>query len=152
MKHTSKVHCPSLKRQWQWTSLMLQLSHLNTNSYPYVVFLAGKVLLDEVMIYHLIHSPTNRGQIGQFTIEEFWKSDCRIRINNTTNGMSLYGNSQPISRTDVLKNAFTVSYLQFIMTCDNSSTAEIEIGTALEQKCANAKCSPMRSSKVSIFH
>ncbi len=61
------------------------------------------------MVYHLIHSPANRGQIGQFTIEEFWQPDCRIRINNTTNGMSLYGTNRTIPRADVLDNAFTVS-------------------------------------------
>jgi hypothetical protein len=62
---------------------------------------------DEVMIFHLIHSAQTRGQIGQFTIEEFWKPDCRIRINNTTNGMSMYGNSHNMPRSDVLCNAFT---------------------------------------------
>ena len=61
------------------------------------------------MIYHLIHSPLHRGQVGQFTIEEFWQPECRIRINNTTNGMLLYGESCTIPKADVLDNAFTVS-------------------------------------------
>lgn len=60
------------------------------------------------MIYHLIHSPLHRGQVGQFTIEEFWQPECRIRINNTTNGMSM-GKSRTITKADVLDNAFTVS-------------------------------------------
>jgi len=64
---------------------------------------------DEVMIYHLIHSPKHRGQVGQFTIEEFWLPECRIRINNTTNGMCLYGKARTIPKGDVLDNAFTVS-------------------------------------------
>lgn len=67
-----------------------------------------KLVPDEVMVYHLIHSSQNRGQIGQFTLEEFWQPDCRIRINNTTNGSCIFGGNNPtIPKADILNNAFT---------------------------------------------
>ncbi|CAG7822438.1 unnamed protein product [Allacma fusca] len=66
-----------------------------------------KPVPDEVMVYHLIHSSQNRGQVGQFTLEEFWQPDCKIRINNTTNGSCIFGNSPTIPKSDVLNNAFT---------------------------------------------
>jgi len=65
-----------------------------------------KAVPDEIMVYHLIHSSKNRGQVGQFTLEEFWHADCRIRINNTNNGASLYTTSPIMSKTDILQNAF----------------------------------------------
>jgi len=65
-----------------------------------------KPVPDEIMVYHLIHSSNNRGQVGQFTLEEFWHADCRIRINNTNNGASLYSTSRLMSKADILQNAF----------------------------------------------
>jgi len=64
-----------------------------------------KPVPDEVMVYHLIHSSQHRGQVGQFTLEEFWQPDCKIRINNTTNGSCIFGNSPTIPKSDVLNNA-----------------------------------------------
>jgi len=61
---------------------------------------------DEIMVYHLIHSSRDRGQVGRFTLEEFWVSDARIRINNT-NISNLYGTSRlVVPKADVLQNAF----------------------------------------------
>jgi len=61
---------------------------------------------DEIMVYHLIHSSRDRGQVGRFTLEEFWQPDCRIRINNT-NISNLYGTSRlEVPKADVLQNAF----------------------------------------------
>jgi len=67
---------------------------------------SGKSPKDEIMVYHLIHSSRDRGQVGRFTLEEFWQPDCRIRINNT-NISNLYGSSRLVgSKADVLQNAF----------------------------------------------
>jgi len=62
---------------------------------------------DEIMVFHLIHSSRTRGQVGRFGLEEFWLSDCRIRINNTTNGHGLYNSSRLILKKDVLQHALT---------------------------------------------
>jgi len=119
----------------------------------------GKPLPDEVMIYHLIHSPNSRGQIGQFTIEEFWTSDSRIRINNTTNGMSLYGNSQPISRDDVLKNAFTAhmstslkwqTCSDFIRWSCQDNGHDLNHSTPTSTKAKSTKSMPKSSSSASV--
>src|SRR5271154_6838854 len=67
-------------------------------------FLTAKPMPDEIMVYHLIHSSKSRGQVGQFTLEEFWHPDCRVRINNTTNGSCFYGTSRTIPKADVLHN------------------------------------------------
>ncbi|OXA57686.1 uncharacterized protein LOC110845469 [Folsomia candida] len=65
-----------------------------------------KPVPDEIMVFHLIHSSSNRGMVGQFTLEEFWAPDCRIRINNS-NISNLYCASRLVSKADVLQNAFT---------------------------------------------
>jgi len=67
---------------------------------------SNKAPKDEIMVYHLIHSSTSRGQVGRFTLEEFWQPDARIRINNT-NISNLYGTSRlSVPKADVLQNAF----------------------------------------------
>lgn len=79
----------------------------------FIFLITAKPVPDEIMVYHLIHSSKNRGQVGQFTLEEFWNADSRIRINNTNNGASLYTTSPLMSKTDILQNAFIVSYFRF---------------------------------------
>jgi len=64
---------------------------------------------DEIMVYHLIHASVSRGQVGLFTLEEFWQPHCRVRINNTTNGSSLYSASKVMPKSDIVQNANSVS-------------------------------------------
>jgi len=83
-----------------------------SNLYILLFLISAKPVPDEIMVFHLIHSSINRGQVGQFTLEEFWQPDCRIRINNTNNGANLYGNTRLIPTAAILQNAYMVRSLK----------------------------------------
>lgn len=85
-----------------------------------LISLSAKPVPDEIMVFHLIHSSSNRGQVGQFTLEEFWQPDCRIRINNT-NISNMYCAGTTVSKADVLQNAYTVISMHFFFLVDHSA-------------------------------